>query len=129
MVERTGSGGFYCKLFSEVGLGTYGNSTWFAYGVYFSYRNGNYKREGTKAARGAIPHQQGKVTKLLDSTHKKPLLACGNTIWDYELIDSSTHVKLAVSSQFAGIEDVYLEEWERQLQIKAKEKSWLSHSF
>ena len=81
-------------------------------------------------AKGIIPHQQGKASKLLDNTYKKrPLFACGNTIWDYELIGSSTHVKLAVSSSFHLAEDTFVKEGENQLQIKAKKEGWLHHCF
>ena len=86
--------------------------------------NGKIQNRG----KGAIPHQQGKVTKLLDSTcDKRPVLACGNTIWDYELIGSSSHVKLAVSSQFT--EDSSVRKTEKELHIKAQEEGWLHHHF
>ena len=48
---------------------------------------------------GPITYREGKVNALLEKTNgQKPFFASGNTMGDFQLIESSTHIKLAISS-------------------------------
>lgn len=74
-----------------------------------------------------ITYRQGKVEALLNKTQKQfPFLASGNTIGDLELLQSATHIKLAVS---AASRDDRLFKTENELQNIAAEKQWWGHRF
>ena len=74
-----------------------------------------------------ITYRQGKIEALLLKTNNQyPFLASGNTIGDYELLQASTHIKLAVS---AASRDDRLFKAENDLQIMATEKNWWRHRF
>lgn len=74
-----------------------------------------------------ITYREGKVAALLKKTgNVKPFLSAGNTIGDYELLEASTHIKLAVS---AASRDDRLFKGENDLQTMAIEKNWWRHRF
>lgn len=77
--------------------------------------------------KGIITYRQGKVDALLERTGgKKPFLTSGNTMGDFHLLESATHVALAVS---AATRDEALFKTEAELQEKARERDWLAHRF
>lgn len=81
----------------------------------------------TNQQKGLITYRQGKVDALLERTHgKKPFFASGNTMGDYQLMESATHLSLAVS---AASRDDKLFKTERELQEQAEKHNWLSHRF
>ncbi len=74
-----------------------------------------------------VTYRQGKVEALLKKTNgEMPFLASGNTMGDFELLQSATHVKLAVSAAAAD-DKIYRTEME--LQSNAKKFDWLNHRF
>jgi len=74
-----------------------------------------------------ITYRAGKVEALLKKTGGvKPFISAGNTIGDYELLEVSTHLKLAVS---AASRDDRLFKNENDLQTMAIEKNWWRHRF
>lgn len=74
-----------------------------------------------------ITYRQGKVDALLKKTRNiRPFLSVGNTIGDYELLQCSTNISLAVS---AASRDDKLFKAENELQIKASENNWWKHRF
>lgn len=76
---------------------------------------------------GSISYREGKVTALLEKTNgKKPFFASGNTMGDFELLKSATHLQLAVS---AASRDDRLFKTELELSENAEKHSWLSHRF
>jgi HAD superfamily phosphoserine phosphatase-like hydrolase len=74
-----------------------------------------------------ITYRQGKVDALLSKTNGiHPFLASGNTIGDYELLKSATHLKLTVSA--AAVDDrIY--KTEKQLAELAENENWWRHRF
>nr|BFD61494.1 hypothetical protein BdHM001_01750 [Bdellovibrio sp. HM001]BFD65228.1 hypothetical protein HAGR004_02500 [Bdellovibrio sp. HAGR004] len=81
----------------------------------------------TDIQKGLITYKQGKVDALLERTGgKKPFFASGNTMGDYQLLQSATHLGLAVS---AAARDDKLFKTEKELQEYAEKHSWLSHRF
>jgi phosphoserine phosphatase len=81
----------------------------------------------TDLQKGVITYRQGKVDALLAKTGgKQPFFASGNTMGDYQLLQSATHLSVAVSA--AAEKDVlYLTE--NELLQKAKLNNWISHRF
>ena len=74
-----------------------------------------------------ITYRQGKVDALLQHTNQlRPFLCVGNTIGDYELLQSSTDIRLAVS---AASRDDKLFKAENELFNKAGEQNWWRHRF
>jgi phosphoserine phosphatase len=74
-----------------------------------------------------ITYRDGKIAALLKKTgNVAPFLSAGNTIGDYELLEASTHLKLAVS---AASRDDRLFKSENDLQTMAIEKNWWRHRF
>lgn len=74
-----------------------------------------------------ITYRQGKVDALLKKTSQiKPFLCSGNTIGDYELLKSASHLQLAVS---AASRDDKLFKSENELIQKAIEHNWWNHRF
>ena len=81
----------------------------------------------TDNANYPITYRTGKVEALLKRTGQhKPFLCSGNTIGDFELLESATHFKLAVS---AASRDDKLFKNENELFQKAQELNWWSHRF
>jgi phosphoserine phosphatase len=81
----------------------------------------------TDKQKGIISYRQGKVEALLAKTGgKKPFFASGNTMGDYQLMQSATHLSLAVS---AASRDDKIFKTEFELQEKATEHGWLHHRF
>lgn len=77
--------------------------------------------------KGVISYREGKVEAVLLATQgKKPFFCSGNTMGDYQLLQSATHLQLAVS---AAAHDKKLFETESELQQNAVKHSWLSHRF
>lgn len=74
-----------------------------------------------------VTYRQGKVEALLKKTNGlKPFFASGNSSGDIELLESSTHLRLAVS---AASRDEKLFKSEKELFDLATEKNWLRHRF
>lgn len=81
----------------------------------------------TELQQGLITYRQGKVDALLEKTHgKKPFFASGNTMGDFQLLQTATHLSLAVS---AAARDDKLFKTESELQQNAEKYGWLSHRF
>lgn len=74
-----------------------------------------------------ITYRQGKVEALLNKIGPaRPFLCAGNTIGDYELLLSSTNIRLAVS---AASRDDKLFKSESELLAKAGANNWWQHRF
>ena len=81
----------------------------------------------TEKVLNPITYRQGKVDALLRKTGNiRPFLCAGNTIGDYELLLSSTNIRLAVS---AASRDDKLFKSENELYQKADEHKWWRHRF
>lgn len=80
----------------------------------------------TDEPNGVITYKLGKTEALLAKTESPPFFASGNTEGDKELLESATHLRLAVS---AANRDDRLYKTEFALQQLAEEKNWLSHRF
>ena len=77
--------------------------------------------------KGLITYRQGKVDALLQKSHGVlPFFASGNTMGDFQLLQSSTHLSLAVS---AAPDEDRLFKTEQELAAEAIEKGWLRHRF
>ncbi len=85
------------------------------------------KNKITQIQKGMITYKQGKVDSLLQKTNGiYPFFASGNTMGDFNLLCSATHVSLAVSA--ANNHDK-LFRTEQELQKEAESRSWLNHRF
>ncbi len=74
-----------------------------------------------------VTYREGKIEALLKVTgNKRPFLCAGNTIGDFELLKSATHLRMAVS---AASRDDRLFKSEAELLEKAKQLNWWSHRF
>ncbi|WP_295902065.1 HAD family hydrolase [uncultured Bdellovibrio sp.] len=83
--------------------------------------------EITELQKGLITYRQGKVDALLEKTKGKlPFFASGNTMGDYHLLQTATHLSLAVS---AASRDDKLFKTEYELQQNAEKFGWLAHRF
>lgn len=81
----------------------------------------------TDRQKGIITYRQGKADAILEVTGgKRPFLCAGNTMGDFELLQLSSDVKLAVS---AAARDDKLFKTEDELQKKARSLGWLTHRF
>jgi phosphoserine phosphatase len=81
----------------------------------------------TERQKGLITYREGKVSALLEHTGgKKPFFASGNTMGDYQLLQSATHLSLAVS---AASRDDKLFKTESELQENADKHGWQKHRF
>ncbi|MBO9668395.1 MAG: haloacid dehalogenase-like hydrolase [Bdellovibrio sp.] len=81
----------------------------------------------TDLQKGLITYRQGKVEALLKRTGGRlPFFASGNTMGDYQLLQASTHLSLAVS---AASRDDRLFKTEAELATEAENNGWLSHRF
>ena len=81
----------------------------------------------TEKQKGPITYREGKVEALKERTGGKlPFFASGNTMGDFKLLESATHLSLAVS---AASRDDKLFKTEYELQQNAEQKNWLSHRF
>jgi len=77
--------------------------------------------------KGVITYQMGKVEALLERTDgKKPFFCSGNTMGDFQLLNTSADLAMAVS---AANQDDRLFKTENDLQKIAAQKSWLHHRF
>ncbi|MFM6929662.1 MAG: HAD family hydrolase [Bdellovibrio sp.] len=77
--------------------------------------------------KGLITYRQGKVDALLQKSQGLlPFFASGNTMGDFQLLQSATHLSLAVS---AAPDDDKLFKTEQELAAEAKQKGWLRHRF
>jgi len=71
--------------------------------------------------------REGKIEALLKKTNSQnPQICSGNSMGDFALLDSATHFRLAISSQ---PQNGRLVTSEKMLQIEARKKGWLTHSF
>jgi HAD superfamily phosphoserine phosphatase-like hydrolase len=81
----------------------------------------------TQSQKGLITYQMGKVEALLERTRgKAPFFTSGNTMGDFQLLNSATDLAMAVS---AANQDDRLFKTENDLQKIAQQKSWLHHRF
>lgn len=77
--------------------------------------------------KGIITYREGKVSALLEQTGgKKPFFTSGNTMGDFQLLQSATHLSLAVS---AASRDDKLFKTEQELQDQAVKHGWQMHRF
>jgi HAD superfamily phosphoserine phosphatase-like hydrolase len=74
-----------------------------------------------------ITYRAGKVEALLKKTENiKPFFASGNSSGDIELLESATHLRLAVS---AASRDDKLFKAESELMAVAEKNNWMRHRF
>jgi phosphoserine phosphatase len=74
-----------------------------------------------------ITWRQGKAEGLLAATGGvRPILASGNTYGDTALLETATHVHLAISTQN---KPNGLFEEEHKLAVEADQRGWLRHKF
>lgn len=74
-----------------------------------------------------ITYRAGKVEALLQKTNNvKPFFASGNSSGDIELLESATHLRLAVS---AASRDDKLFKAESELMAVAEKNNWMRHRF
>jgi phosphoserine phosphatase len=74
-----------------------------------------------------VTYRQGKVEGFLKLTGgRRPFLSAGNTIGDYEMLQSATHISLAVS---AASRDDRIFKSENDLQTMAIQHNWWRHRF
>lgn len=73
-----------------------------------------------------ITYRAGKVEAFLAQAKQLPFLASGNTMGDFELLESATHLRLAVS---AASRDDRLFKTEQELATEAKNRNWMQHRF
>lgn len=81
---------------------------------------------------GHSTYKEGKAQALLEKTNgQKPLLACGNTMGDYWLLDIATHISLAVRCihQNIAFQDKDITSQEIKLYEAAKQQGWITHNF
>jgi phosphoserine phosphatase len=72
-----------------------------------------------------LPCDQHKPKTLLKSTGGiRPTFCCGNTMSDFELLRSATHLRFAISAQTESEENY---QTERELQEKAKQLGWFTY--
>jgi HAD superfamily phosphoserine phosphatase-like hydrolase len=86
-------------------------------------------QDGTVTDKGIFPitYREGKVEALLQRTNGLyPFLSSGNSMGDFELLNSATHTRLAVS---AASHDDRLYKTEMELLSHAKKNNWLGHRF
>lgn len=80
----------------------------------------------TDQRNGVITYRAGKVAGYKQKHSETPFLAAGNSEGDVELLEFSSHLKLAVS---ASNREDRLYKSEYQLQHIAKERGWYYHRF
>jgi len=81
----------------------------------------------TANQKGIITYQMGKIEALLEHTDgKKPFFAAGNTMGDFQLLNSASDLALAVS---AANQDDRIFKTENDLQNIATQKAWIHHRF
>jgi phosphoserine phosphatase len=82
---------------------------------------------------GPVTYREGKSQALLEKTNNiRPILACGNTMGDYWLLDIATHVQLAVRTETH--DDIHFKDkdilnQEQKLYHEAIQRKWLTHNF
>jgi phosphoserine phosphatase len=80
----------------------------------------------TDKQKGIITYKNGKWEALMKRAHKRPFLASGNTMGDWHLLESATHLRLAVT---AARPDDRLFRTEQELQKNAAAQGWITHKF
>ncbi len=81
----------------------------------------------TDEADGPMTYKEGKPQALVEATGgRKPFLACGNTMGDFALLQSSTRLSMAVGAATPGHE---LFETEEQLRGEGQTRGWFIHRF
>ncbi len=85
----------------------------------------------TEKSSGPITYRQGKADAILQATEgKKPFLASGNSIGDFELLSSATHIRLCVSGTPPSETELYASEKKLiDAARKAGGPQWLFHGF
>jgi len=73
-----------------------------------------------------MTYREGKAEAILKHTQQKPFFASGNTMGDFELLKSATHLSLAVG---AAIPSHELWKTESQLRDEAQKNHWQIHRF
>ena len=74
-----------------------------------------------------VTWRQGKAEGLLAATGgQRPVLASGNTYGDTAMLETATHVQLALSTQNT---ECGLFEEERKLRVEAEARGWMMHKF
>ncbi len=91
-------------------------------GVETNIENGNI----TEKQNGVITYRAGKVAAYKQKQSIIPFFAAGNSEGDIDLLESASHIRLAVSA--ANRED-RLYRTEFKLQELAKERNWIYHRF
>ena len=71
-----------------------------------------------------VTWRQGKAEAATGGV--RPILACGNTYGDTALLETATHIRLAISTQN---EPCGLYDEEQKLAIEADRRGWLRHKF
>lgn len=81
----------------------------------------------SSSQKGAITYRKGKAEALFSVIGDRPLvLTAGNTMGDFELLEASQGIRLAVS---AAKESDELYKTESELSEQAQAKQWFSHRF
>jgi HAD superfamily phosphoserine phosphatase-like hydrolase len=81
----------------------------------------------TDQQEGPITWREGKVQGLLEATDgQKPFFASGNTEGDLALLESATHLRLAIAASPNPSENYATEQ---RLQKIARERSWFAYPF
>lgn len=85
-------------------------------------------KDGVVTAEPILPYTwvEGKPKALIAKTGAAPILAAGNTMGDIHLLQSATHVALAVKSH-GPAEPLF--QTESELQREAKNRGWFYHQF
>jgi phosphoserine phosphatase len=92
-------------------------------GIEVTEKNGLLTDEGIMP----LSYGDGKPVVFLNYTKKvRPILAAGNTFSDSYLVDTASHVGLAISSAAQGEHN---HETEMKMREHALKKGWLTHSF
>ena len=82
----------------------------------------------SEKAAGHMTYREGKAKALLArSGGVHPFLCAGNTMGDSYLLESATHIRLAVTG--ASVDNAEVYGAEQTLQAHAKEKVWITHRF
>tara|TARA_B100001248_G_scaffold262716_1_gene261409 strand:- start:5362 stop:6108 length:747 start_codon:yes stop_codon:yes gene_type:complete len=81
----------------------------------------------TSEQKGPITYREGKAKAFFyESQGESPIFVAGNTLGDYDLLETSKGLRLCLQSAAEGSE---LRKSEEELKQKAIEKGWLCHEF
>ena len=85
----------------------------------------------TAKSNGIITYRQGKADAILQATNgKRPFLASGNSIGDYELLASATHLRLCVSGTSPDETELFASEKKLfDAAKKTNQPEWVFHYF